>query len=65
MSLPDLDFNNIQEWLQRTTGIEDDDKQLVYLAISIVMTATQQNTMMVLEMIGLVKGLLGIEEEIE
>lgn len=63
--MPDIDLNNIQEWLQKTTGIESEDKQLVFLAISLVTTITQQNTMLVLEVIGMIKSLLGIQEEAE
>lgn len=63
MSLPDLDLNDIQEWLQQATGIEGGDKQLAFLAIATVTTVVQSNTVIALEAIGLIKAVIGIEEE--
>ena len=63
--VPDLDFDNIQEWLQKATGIESYDKQLAFLAISVVTTACQQNTMMVCGLLDMIGRVLGIEREEE
>lgn len=62
MALPNPNIDEIQEWLQNAAGI-DDDRQLALFAISMVTGTVAQNTVMIMEALSMVKGLLGMEEE--
>ena len=49
MSIPEsfenFNLDDIQDWLQRATGIGDDNKQIAFMVISMVSAIVQHNVM--------------------
>jgi len=64
VNLPEnFDLSDIQDWLQRSTGIGNDDKQIAFMVISMVSAYIQHCTVVVTSGMDLIRDLVNDGEE--